>query len=75
MLTRRYSSYTFPNSSLRESSACGIGLNGAHISRDVDFLRQGRHWHAVQTGTLKERADNKEEQIFDRIAANGPLSL
>jgi len=41
-----------------------------YITRNVDFLRQARHWHAVKTGTLKERARNKVEQLFDLVAQN-----
>lgn len=43
-----------------------------YISRNNDFLRQARHWHAVQTGTVKERTRNKMEKMFDSIAANDP---
>ena len=43
-----------------------------YITRNVDFLRQARHWHAVQTGTLKVRARNKVEELFDRVSANDP---
>jgi Leucine Rich repeat len=42
------------------------------VSRNMDFLRQARLYHAKKTGTLVERARNSMEQLFDRVAANDP---
>jgi Ran GTPase-activating protein (RanGAP) involved in mRNA processing and transport len=41
-----------------------------YITRNIEFLRQARRWNAIKTGTVKERARNKVEVLFDSIAAN-----
>lgn len=43
-----------------------------YIVRNIDFLRQARRHHAIQSGTLQERKRNDMEQLFDNIAANDP---
>lgn len=40
------------------------------LTRNIDFLRQARQWNAMKTGTLKKRARNKIEIMFDNVAAN-----
>lgn len=42
------------------------------VSRNMDFLRQARLYHATKTGTLVERSRNSMEQLFDRVAADDP---
>jgi Leucine Rich repeat len=42
------------------------------VSRNMDFLRQARLYHAKKTGALVERSRNSMEQLFDRVAANDP---
>jgi hypothetical protein len=43
-----------------------------YVQRNLDFVRQARRHHAIQTGTLEERKRNEMEQYFDKIAANDP---
>jgi hypothetical protein len=45
------------------------------VARNIDFLRRAHRWHAIQTGTLKERLRNKIELLFDGIAANDPTIM
>jgi hypothetical protein len=43
-----------------------------YVVRNVDFLRQARRRHAIETGTLQERKRTEMEQFFDKIAADDP---
>jgi len=37
------------------------------LSRNMDYLRQARMKHAIQTGTHVQRARNKMEELFDKV--------
>eukprot|EP00526_Cylindrotheca_closterium_P001414 CAMPEP_0113614128 /NCGR_PEP_ID=MMETSP0017_2-20120614/7001_1 /TAXON_ID=2856 /ORGANISM="Cylindrotheca closterium" /LENGTH=1705 /DNA_ID=CAMNT_0000523275 /DNA_START=147 /DNA_END=5264 /DNA_ORIENTATION=+ /assembly_acc=CAM_ASM_000147 len=41
-----------------------------YVVRNIDFLRQARRHHKINTGTLEERKRNAMEQLFDSVAAN-----
>jgi hypothetical protein len=43
-----------------------------YVVRNIDFLRQARRHHAIETGTLQERKRNDMELLFDKISSNDP---